>query len=118
MTEVLSPGFKPSPDETIHYLYVADLEELQCTDKELVEESHVIVVGYQDVEHPKPRKFKKETARRTIRTGEAIGAIIGGSYTHEVTGASYNAGLLERVAGRTSRYLQVGTPGDMGENLI
>lgn len=118
MIEVPDLNSAPPEEETINYLYVKGLEELQNTCGELVKASHVIVVGHEDTDAPKPRRYELETARRTMRTGEAIGAIIGGSYTHEVTGASYNTGLLEHVDGRVARYVQLNTAGYIEKSRI
>jgi hypothetical protein len=118
MIEVPSVNSASQTEDEINYLYVTCLDELHDTNSQIVKTSHVIVVGHEDTDAPKPRRYELETARRTMRTGEAIGAIIGGSYTHEVTGASYNTGLLEHVDGRISRYLQVGTAGYMEKPAI
>lgn len=119
MIEVPDLNSAPPAEETINYLYVKGLEEFQNTSGELVKASHVIVVGHEGADSPKPRHYESETARRTRCTGEAVGAIIGGSYKHEATGGSYNTGLLEHVDGRfVPKYIQVNTAGYIEKSRI
>jgi len=110
-------------DGRLKYLYFPNLEVLALAPKTELDGCQALVVGHEGARAPCwLARYKNELGRRTRLTGEALVELIGGSYEHEATGVSYNAGLPEHVDGRVNPYFQINTAGylqngDLKSNL-